>query len=154
MSVFLTITIRRFVAVLIAAGLTIGIPVLFPGNRGKKTYYISWALTVAGVFLVFTIADFLGKYGIGLGGLAFAVVFAVSMDVLVKHLTKSVSLSSEKKKMILGVSSGLVSGVLILAGTETFMKSLSDLIDSADIVPACIVLVCYGVINLIFQRFI
>ena len=146
MSDFLTMTIRRLVVMLIAAGFTIGIPALFPGNRDKKPYYSRWALSVAGVFLFFTFAEFVSIFVNGLVKWAFVFVLAVSMDILGQKL-KIITwdFTGEMKKDQIGVVSGLCSGIMIALGVGLNV--------SEDIVPACIFLIFYCTLNVVFVLF-
>ena len=139
--------IRRFVVLLVAAGFTVGVPAIFPENRDRKPYYLSWTLAAAGFVLVVSAAEFLGKYGVWI--FTFPILLAM---LWLDSLTRSVNLKQwvtpKRRRIILGIIMGLFSGLEIL-GAEVFIKPLPDLSVSGDLVPAGIFLFCYVLVNLI-----
>ena len=140
--------IRRFVVLLVAAGFTVGVPALFPENRDRKPYYLSWTLAAAGFVLVLSAAEFLGKYGAWI--FAFLIMLAMLwLDSLTRSVNSKQWLTPKRRKIVLGISMGLLSGREILVGTELFIKPLPDLSVSGDLVPAGIFLFCYVLLNLI-----
>ena len=139
--------IRRFVVLLVAAGFTVGVPAIFPENRDRKPYYLSWTLAAAGFVLVFSAAEFLGKYGVWI--FTFPIILAMLwLDSLTRSVNLKQWLTPKRRKIVLGILMGLLSGLEIL-GAEVFIKPLPDLSVSGDLVPAVGFLFCYVLQNLI-----
>lgn len=150
------VILKNIIALLVAAGLTVGIPALRPANRSKKAYYLSWVIAAAGVFLVFLGIDIARDYASGLVQFLFVLLFLVAYLSL-GTLAKSLDMSDPKvRQSMKGVTAGLFSGIVLIAGWQYAVEPILGLFTGNstgdEIIPAIILVIVFVGFNLFWQK--